>query len=73
MYYRDHAPPHFHAICGDHEGVVDLRTGALLAGHLPARSLSIVRKWARIRRSDLARNWRRTQAGEPLETIDPLE
>ena len=19
MYYRDHAPPHFHAICGDDE------------------------------------------------------
>jgi Domain of unknown function (DUF4160) len=23
MYYRDHGPPHFHAIYGDHEATID--------------------------------------------------
>jgi hypothetical protein len=30
MYYRDHAPPHFHAIYGDYEATIDTR---------PARSM----------------------------------
>ena len=27
MYYRDHAPPHFHAIYGEHEATVNIETG----------------------------------------------
>ena len=27
MYYRDHAPPHFHAIYGDDEALVDIGSG----------------------------------------------
>lgn len=26
MYYSDHAPPHFHAIYGEHEAAVDIHT-----------------------------------------------
>ena len=25
MYWRDHGPPHFHALYGEHEALVDLR------------------------------------------------
>ena len=27
MYYRDHAPPHFHATYGDYDITVDIETG----------------------------------------------
>jgi len=30
MYYRDHPPPHFHALYGDHEALIDILTGELL-------------------------------------------
>jgi hypothetical protein len=30
MYYRDHAPPHFHAIYGEFEATVSIATGDLL-------------------------------------------
>ena len=34
IYYRDHAPPHFHAVYGEHEATIDIHTGAE-TGHLP--------------------------------------
>ena len=27
MYYRDHAPPHFHAIYGEYDAEVEIDTG----------------------------------------------
>jgi hypothetical protein len=45
MYYREHAPPHFHALYDEHEITVDLETG-IVAGHFPHRALTHVLKWA---------------------------
>ena len=42
LYYRDHAPPHFHAIYGDDEAVFVIATGAILAGSLPRRARVMV-------------------------------
>jgi hypothetical protein len=35
MYWRDHAPPHFHAHYQGVEGLFDIRTGELIAGTMP--------------------------------------
>jgi len=32
MYYRDHAPPHFHAFYGSDEAVFDIATSGVIAG-----------------------------------------
>ena len=32
MYYRDHAPPHFHAIYGEYEIVVEIESGVGFLG-----------------------------------------
>ena len=29
MYYRDHAPPHFHAIYGEHEAEIEIGTASV--------------------------------------------
>jgi len=34
MYYRDHAPPHFHASYGDYEITVEINTG-IVEGRFP--------------------------------------
>ena len=34
MYYRDHAPPHFHAEYGEYEITVEIATG-IVTGHFP--------------------------------------
>ena len=73
MYFRDHAPPHFHAMYGEHEGVFDLQSIELMAGRLPNRAHSLVAEWARIRQDELRANWERAQAGEPLVGIAPLD
>ena len=32
MFFADHPPPHFHAVYGEHEAQIDLRTLAVLEG-----------------------------------------
>ena len=46
MFWYDHAPPHFHAVHGEHEAQLAM-DGALLNGSLPPRVLAMVREWAR--------------------------
>lgn len=73
MYYRDHAPPHFHAIYGDHEALVEIATGAVIAGSLPRRAKDLVLEWAAARRPELAENWERARSAQPLNQIAPLD
>ncbi len=73
MYYRDHAPPHFHAIYGEHEAEVEIASAAVLAGKLPRRALSLVTDWAVAHRDERVRNWDLARAGQPLDPVDPLE
>lgn len=46
----------------------------VLAGAIRSRTaLRLVEEWASLHGADLEANWRRVQAGEPLEKIAPLE
>jgi hypothetical protein len=73
MYYRDHAPPHFHAIYGEHEAVVEIATAAVIDGSLPRRALKMVKEWTKLHRDELIQDWNRAQAGQVLAPIDPLD
>lgn len=72
MYYREHAPPHFHARYGDHEIVVQIETG-LVEGRFPRRALRHVIEWYALHRDELAEDWNLAEAGKPLRPIEPLE
>lgn len=72
IYWRDHAPPHFHAVYGEHEAVVNIRDLGLASGKLPARALGLVMEWATRHQADLLRVWRKAEAMEPLDWIEPL-
>lgn len=72
MYYRDHEPPHFHAVYGEYQAQVAIATLEPLNGELPARALRLVREWAALHRSELDANWAKARAREPLDTIPPL-
>lgn len=39
MFWREHAPPHFHALYGEHEALIDIRTLEVTKGSLPRRAL----------------------------------
>jgi len=72
MYYRDHEPPHFHAIYSQHEAQVVIASLETLSGDLPPRALRLVREWASLYRSELDANWAKARAHETLDTISPL-
>ncbi|MBM3668568.1 MAG: DUF4160 domain-containing protein [Actinobacteria bacterium] len=72
MHYGDRRPPHKHDFYAGHEAIVAL-TGRLLAGHLPARVGSQVRRWCRARQTELDRAWGRASQCQPIERIEPLE
>jgi hypothetical protein len=73
MYYRDHEPPHFHAVYGEYEAQIAIRTLGPINGYLPRRALRLVVEWARQHDAELAANWRKARMREPLDTIEPLE
>ncbi|MGM0788248.1 MAG: DUF4160 domain-containing protein [Thermodesulfobacteriota bacterium] len=41
IFYRDHAPPHFHAIYGEYEITVEIESG-VINGCFPKRALRLV-------------------------------
>jgi Domain of unknown function (DUF4160) len=44
MYVRDHSPPHFHAIYGEHEALVAIETGEVIEGTLPKAAARLVKE-----------------------------
>ena len=72
MYYRDHAPPHFHAIYGSDDAEVGIRSRRVLKGTLPTRALALVRQWARIHEADLLAAWATAQTEGRFRPIPPL-
>lgn len=72
MYYRDHPPPHFHAIYGEYEATISIETGAV-HGLLPARVLGLVQEWRVLHQNTLLEAWELAAAQKPLPNVPPLE
>jgi len=72
MYYRDHAPPHFHAIYGEYEAVFQIATGTVLAGQLPRRARAMVEDWLAAHQTELQQDWELAAANQPLFPVPPL-
>ena len=72
MYFSDHNPPHCHAKYSGHEAVFDFE-GKVLQGEMPGRAAGFVREWINKHKNELAMNWLKAQAGEPLDFIAPME
>jgi len=72
MYFRDHAPPHFHAFYGDDEAVIDIRHLAVIEGGLPPRALGLAIEWAVAHRQELLAAWERAANSASPGKIDPL-
>jgi hypothetical protein len=72
MNWREHPPVHFHAVYAEYEALVTL-DGAVYAGSLPSRALSMVREWLALHRAELETDWQLAQQKKPLNPIKPLE
>jgi hypothetical protein len=56
MNFKDHNPPHFHAMYGDYQIIVEINTG-VVEGKFPKRALSLLMEWYEIHREELLKNW----------------
>ena len=72
LYYRDHAPPHFHARYGEFDASISIDQLLVLRGRLPRRALAMVLEWAFIHRRALLDDWELARAELPLRPIPPL-
>jgi hypothetical protein len=72
MHFRDHAPPHFHAIYGEFEVEIAIQTLELLEGRLPPRALGLTIEWAGQHQAELMVDWELAAAHQRLRTIEPL-
>lgn len=73
IYNDDHAPPHLHVQYGEHEAVLRVDTGKLLAGGLPNRVLRLVRQWQLKNKPALLSAWADAQALRPVKRIPGWE
>ena len=70
MYFQEseHNPPHIHAFYGSYAGVIDINTGKIIDGNLPARALHLVKEWTNSNKKTLLDMWNNQQ----FKKIPPL-
>jgi len=73
MYFKEHAPPHFHVKYGEHRAAFSIRDLRLIEGSVPRRVSALVLEWAFDHRDELMENWQRAERHEPLLSVAPLE
>ena len=72
MFWRDHSPPHFHALYGEHEALIDIRTLEVIDGDLPRRALALVKEWAAEHQAELQEDWDLCNRMQTPKKIEPL-
>jgi Domain of unknown function (DUF4160) len=72
MFWADHPPPHFHAIYGEYEAVIDIQTSEIIQGQLPRRAHNLVAEWLNLHHDELLEEWALARHSQPLKRIDPL-
>lgn len=73
MFFKDHAPPHFHVKYGEFKAVIDINTLLFLNGKLPRRALNLVLDWAELHQAELLEDWRLCEEMQNPKPIAPLE
>ena len=73
MYYKEHAPPHFHAKYAGERAAFAISDLRIVEGILPRRAISLVLEWAFEHREELVENWLRAERRLNLLKINPLE
>jgi len=73
MFWRDHAPPHFHALYAEYEALIDLRSLSVIRGSLPGRAMTLVFEWANDHRDELLENWKLCRQMQTPKPIEPLK
>jgi len=73
IYFREHNPPHFHAVYGEEEILIEISTLRVLSGHLSPRALGLVIEWASIHHEELKKAWEQAMNHQVPDKIEPLK
>ncbi len=73
MYFREHRPPHFHAVYGENEALISIETLGIVSGWLPPRVMGLVVEWASLHKEELKRNWDKACNHQRPDKIEPLK
>jgi hypothetical protein len=69
MFYKEHNPPHIHALYGEYIGLINIKTLEMTEGDLPAKALSLVQEWMKGSQDNLLQMWET----QKIQKIEPLE
>ena len=72
MYWRDHAPPHFHAKYAGEEVEIEIESGKVL-GSMNRRALKMSPEWSEANKAELLSDWKLAEEQKELKEIKPLE
>ena len=72
IYWREHAPPHFHAKYQDQEITMEVETGRV-AGHMAPKAVALIQEWRELHIDELLTNWELAAQKKALKRIAPLE
>jgi hypothetical protein len=72
MYWRDHAPPHFHAKYAGEEVEIEIESGKVL-GSMNRRALKMIQEWSGANKAELLDDWKLAEEQKELKEIKPLE
>jgi len=73
MFYRDHNPPHFHAEYQGQNATFDF-DGNPQEGEIDSRTAKdLIKKWARLHKSELNENWENMRRQKQFVRIEPLK
>ena len=73
MYWRDHEPPHFHAVYAGSTAIIDIETLEVIRGGMPPRALALIREWAKTHENELKEDWTLCRQNQQPRQIEPLQ
>jgi Domain of unknown function (DUF4160) len=57
VFFGDHPPPHFHAVYGEYNALVNIEKLEVFEGDLPNRAEKLVLEWAALYQQELLYMW----------------
>ncbi len=54
---KEHEPSHIHALYGEYVGEINIRTGEMIQGDLPAKAQELVKEWLILHQDELQKMW----------------
>ncbi len=57
FFTKEHNPPHFHAVYGEHNGIFEIASLEMLEGDLPIKAQNLIKEWAILYIDDILNMW----------------